>query len=868
MPSRFRLITALLVTISCATSIHADEFHKYQPLGAQQVSAITSSETRTVIDLSGAWDIVDDGEVSGTMDLPSSRSDAGAFTIRRTVTIKKNTLTSRAWHILFLGVSDEVDLLVNGSHVMRYPGGSASFMARIPDQLLSPGSNTIELAVSEKGDLASLVSIFAPGAPSIHRGVVRELFLVGTPQVWTSDVSTTTVMGQGNRSASVIVSATINGNNVDRLAGRTTADEAMRQGQVAVSTEAVLIRKSDGAIAARSGVRNVSIERSRSERLKFDLSILNPDLWSPKNPNLYTLEVRTSYAGALVDVSSMALGLRSVRIETTENGRKFFLNDSLMYLHGIDYAEEYPESGSTLSYLQMEHDVALLKTLGVNIVRFSHQVPHPYLLHLCDRYGIMAMTELGVRGIPKDLLHIEEITALIQNRAKLLTGVVGSHSSIVACGLSDGLEEGTDATNTYHKTAAATLRAHSSILLYKVVSPTMIATTSEGGFDMIVVRLDDRRTADKMQEIINDAKRVVRTAALLITCGSLVSPGNTNGFSDPLSNESQAVAIRNGFDKARQNNLAGMIVETFNDHSLAFPTMLVDHSDPYVRTSGLVDVWRQPRVAYQMYKSLINAEKEPLLQARDFDDATPLVFITTGLMLALILTFIINRSRRFREYFLRAIVRPYNFYADIRDQRILSLLQTMLFGLVIATGVGLVFAAMMHYLRTDSTIEYLFHITLPSTSLNELVRYVAWQPALAVLIFGALVFSKLIVAAVLLRIGAIFIKGRILFRDTFTIVVWSAVPLLALLPIGIALYQILSTDAMTLWIPLVIAAASMWTIFRMLRATAIVFDVRPIKVYFVGFSALLIIGSIIVTFWAIQAEGFAFLQYYHSVIQA
>ena len=277
-------------------------------------------------------------------------------------------------------------------------------------------------------------------------------------------------------------------------------------------------------------------------------------------------------------------------------------------------------------------------------------------------------------------------------------------------------------------------------------------------------------------------------------------------------------------------------------------------------------MWREPRVSYAMYKALINDEKEPLLQAREFDDATPLVFIGTGIVLALILTFLVNRSRRFREYFVRSIVRPYNFYADIRDQRILSLVQTVILGLVIAASAGLVLAALGYYLRSDPAFEYLMHITLPSAGMNELVRSIVWQPAMAIIVIGVGVFLDLLVATVLLRVGALFVKGRILFRDTFTIVVWSSVPLLALLPIGVGLYQVLSTDAATVWIPTIITVAGLWTLIRMLRATSVVFDVSPIIVYGLGLLTVAVILAIGITLWAFQAEGFAFLQYYQAVV--
>lgn len=866
MTRSFRIALALLTTLVSITLATAADFHDYSKLGKAQIERILPTETRTVIDLSGPWQVIEDGEAVGTMDLPSSRKNDGMITLRRSVKIDKNTLHSRAWSIQFLGVSHEVDLKVNGRPVMRYPGGSAPFVARIPDRILTPGSNDIELTISKGGDLGNIVHRFAPYAQQQPLGVFRELFLVGTPQVWTSEVITSTAFSSGQSMATVVATAVINGANVDRLAGTVTSDEAMRQGSISVGVEATIRRIATNEVVARTGPQTASIERARSTKMRFDLSVANPSLWTPTNPTLYEIEIRITHNGSLVDTYSSSIGFRSIRVGTTEGGRRLFLNDSLIFISGASYVEEYPRQGATLSYRQMEYDVAMLKTLGVNVVRFNHHAPHPYLLHLCDRYGIMTLIELDAVGVPKGLINEEEISAQLRNRADMLAGYVGNHPSVIGCGLSDLLEEGAEQTSTLHAELAKIFRTRSTGLIYKVIAGGQVSKTSEGGFDLIVLRMNTQRDRLRMDAILEEAERVIRTAAVLTSIGTVVSPANMNGFSDPLSNEAQAIVIRDGYQSAKFHGLAGCLVETFNDHSLELPTMLVDHYDPFVRTSGMVDVWRQPRVSYAMYKSLINEEKEPLLQAREYDNSTPLTFIATGLVLALILAFLVNRSRRFREYFARSIIRPYNFYADIRDQRILSVVQTMLLGLVVASSIGLVLAALLYFLRIDPAVEYLLHLLTPSTTVYELVRFIAWRPALAVIVMSLLVFAVLILSSTLLRIGGMFIKGRILYRDTLTIVVWSAVPLLALLPIGVGLYQVLSTDAMSSWIPLIVIASAAWTVFRILRATSVVFDAPALIVYGLGVGVILLFLGVAIGLWAYLYSGFEFLQYYRAVI--
>lgn len=867
MPMKHLLLLLLTVIVSPLPALSVD-FHDYTPLEPAQVRAILPTDTRSVINLSGTWNLVEGGDADGTVSLPGIFKNGEPLAVRRTFKMDGNTLHSRAWQIVFLGVSDEVVVKVNNRFVTRHPGGTAPFTADINERMLIAGNNVIELTLTNGGDLHNLVRRYAPWGTKTWTGLTREIFLVGTPHVWTSEVHTSTAFSTSYSSASLSVQATIRGANVDRLIRGASSDDAMKQGSITANVEAVLRLNSTNEVVARSNTQSVRVERARTTHAEFDMQIANPRLWSPSDPNLYTLEVRTTLDGMLVDSYTTNVGLRSIRVAAKDDSRIIRLNDVPTFINAIDYVEEYPKVGPSITWRQMEHDVAMLKTLGVNAVRFVHGAPHPYLLELCDRYGLMVFAELNAASIPQAMLEAEEISALLRNQADLLAAYVGTHPSVVAIGISDFLEEGAPRTQQYHQNIAKLLRSKVSVPLYKVVAGGQIDKVSEGGFDVIIVSLRSPHDRDRMSAVLADAKRIIRSAAVLTQIGAVVSPSNSNGFSDPLSLESQAVALRDGWQATRMANLAGCVVSSFADYSLVMPTMMVDANDPYLHTDGLVDAWRQQRVAYDMYKSLINDEKEPLLQARDYSDSTPLTFVATGLVLALILTFLINRSRRFREYFIRSIIRPYNFYADIRDQRILSTVQTTLLGAVISVGAGLVLAAILYFLRTDPRLEYLLHLAVPFDWMYLLIRYIAWRPFAAVVVLGGGVFVLVNLFASMLRLAAIFIKGKVLYRDTLTIVVWSCVPLLALLPIGVALYQVMSTNALSFWIPLITFAAFGWTVFRTLRATSVVFDVSGLYVYGIGLGVLALAFAVVLVIWIVKYDVLEFLQYYQNVLAA
>lgn len=866
MTSLYRLFALCLALGGIATLRLSADYNDYVRLGPDQIRAIVPSGTREVVDLSGPWQREIDGKAEGIVSLPTSEPAVSKVVYRRTVRIDPDMLQSHSWQLYFLGVTDEVELRINKRFVQRYPGGMVPFLARIPERLLVQGTNEIELAVNSYGEKTRLVEMFARSAQKNTMGLLREVFLIGTPHVWTNDIRAKVNLNGGG--ATLTLGATITGGAVERLMSSGTPSDALSYGKAPVTVEAILSRSRGGDAVARSGPSSLTIERARSANMAFQLYVGNPELWSPSSPAVYYATIRIEYNGVLVDEYTTTIGLRSVSVGKGPNGRSVIVNGSAMPINAVEYVEEYPSLGPSMSFRQMEQDVSLMKTLGVNAVRFRHGSPHPYLLDLCDRYGLMCFVELPAADIPKSYLPHEEITARMKNTGERLITYIDAHPSVLAYGLSEGLQEDAQETADFHASLLTLFRSQGSKLVYKCIPSSEASVMSEGGFDMIMVRACTSADRAHFADILKNVVRRSERAAIVTVFGAVVSPNNMNGFSDPLSNEAQAVSLRDCYKTTVSMGLAGIVVWTFNDYTLERPTMLVDHNDPYICTSGLVDVWRQPRVAYAMLKSLINDEKEPLLQARDYSADTPLIFIALGIILALVLAFLVNRSRRFREYLLRALLRPYNFYADIRDQRILSTAQTIVLGAVIAFCVGLVDASLVYFLRTDALVEYLLHLLVPSDSIYEVLRFVAWRPTLAVITLSVVVFGLVMGLAVILRLSAMFIKGRIFFRDTLTITVWSALPLIILLPIGITLYKVLSTDAMSIWVPIIIIGVIIWFLSRTLRATSVVFDVRPTIVYGIG-AGVFLLSVVSLLFWYNTSYGIlAFLQYYWKVVSA
>jgi len=147
----------------------------------------------------------------------------------------------------------------------------------------------------------------------------------------------------------------------------------------------------------------------RLDRVKFGLmetTVSNPQKWSPEDPNLYklvlTLEDST---GKVLEVKTCKLGFRS--IEFRKNDSKLLINGKLTYLYGVNRPDHHPTRGKALTREDILQDIKTIKQFNFNCVRLSHYPSDPYLLDLCDEFGIMVIDEanLETHGLGGKLSH-------------------------------------------------------------------------------------------------------------------------------------------------------------------------------------------------------------------------------------------------------------------------------------------------------------------------------------------------------------------------------------------------------------------------------------------------------------------------------
>jgi len=136
----------------------------------------------------------------------------------------------------------------------------------------------------------------------------------------------------------------------------------------------------------------------RLDNVKFGLleaEIKHPKKWSSENPNLYTLAISLQDSlGNILEVKSCKLGFRSIEFAKTDS--KLLINGKLTYLYGVNRPDHHPTKGKALSREDILQDILTIKRFNFNCIRLSHYPSDPYLLDLCDQFGILVIDEANL----------------------------------------------------------------------------------------------------------------------------------------------------------------------------------------------------------------------------------------------------------------------------------------------------------------------------------------------------------------------------------------------------------------------------------------------------------------------------------------
>ena len=127
------------------------------------------------------------------------------------------------------------------------------------------------------------------------------------------------------------------------------------------------------------------------QKLETTFTLTNPKRWDIDHPDLYQVETSLYRDGEVVDSYATTFGIRTIRF-TADHG--FYLNDRRVQLKGVNLHHDHGPLGAAFYPRAMERQLEIMKGMGCNAIRTSHNTAAPELLEMCDRMGLLVFNEV------------------------------------------------------------------------------------------------------------------------------------------------------------------------------------------------------------------------------------------------------------------------------------------------------------------------------------------------------------------------------------------------------------------------------------------------------------------------------------------
>ena len=301
----------------------------------------------------------------------------GAY--RRALDIKDEELDGRRHILMFDGAMSEAQVFVNGEKVCFWPYGYNSFHCDVTAQL-KEGSNDLVVLLENREQS----SRWYPGA-----GLYRKVRHITQPEVhvpvWGTYVTTPHI---GKEHAVVSVRTKI---------------EGVEKGS-AVTLKTRILDAGGHTVACVTDTRLLHFGE-----IEQTLTVENPTLWSPEDPVMYFVETEVYTGGSVntdwnmdrpeisiadgtvpCDKVSTRFGFRTIEIIPDKG---FFLNGEARKFRGVCLHHDLGPLGAAINKAALRRQLTMLKDMGCDAIRTSHNMPAEELIELCDEMGFMVMLE-------------------------------------------------------------------------------------------------------------------------------------------------------------------------------------------------------------------------------------------------------------------------------------------------------------------------------------------------------------------------------------------------------------------------------------------------------------------------------------------
>ncbi len=447
--------------------------------------------------------------------------------------------TSGTWHLRSEGFYGRAEIWLDGRRVARADGQYLGL--DIPLDPLSPGEHLLAIRMDNRIHRNVLPGSSAPDF-LLYGGLVGGVWLEHRPETHF---------------------------DLERFSLRTRIDDCGR-GLVEVdhSVADLLIRT---IIFDPAGTE-------AGETTTDTLLIENPQLWSPESPNLYRAAITLGDNNRDLDAVHMQSGFASAEFRS---GRGFFLNGQHLDLHGANRHESIPGLGSALPPELQRRDAEILKGLGCNFVRLSHYPQHPAFLDACDELGLLVYPEIATwKSVRSSRGWLQ--AARRQMRAMMLRD--RHRPSIILWGMGNESRS----KKAYHQLGE----------IVRELDPQRSTIYAENHLYRArrqkIIGMPDVWGTNYELDVLEEAASSSRSGTVIVAecCNH---PHSIKG--DEQEELTQLNTLHRDWEAmADKPCVAGYAVWGLTDYA-------TEHRDRFRRLPGLLDAWRRPKMAAELFRA-------------------------------------------------------------------------------------------------------------------------------------------------------------------------------------------------------------------------------------------------------------------------
>ena len=314
------------------------------------------------------WSIEQDFNPASKANAQGGYLDGGTGWYRKTFTLDESMKGKRV-SIEFDGIMTVSTVYVNGEKLGSRFYGYSPYQYDITDYLKTDGSENV---IAVKVTTAQPSSRWYTGS-----GIYRDVTLTITDSVhvdYNGMYVTTPSLEEDLKSGMAKVSA------------EATIVNSRKDSEKATVTEQILDADAN-IVAEKSTVQTLSEEKTK---VKQELEVKNPHLWSTDDPYLYTAKTKITVDGTVVDEYETTFGMRYLTF-TTDKG--FYLNGQYTKLNGMCLHHDLGALGAATNERAVERQLQQMKAMGANAVRTAHNPASKVFIEKCNELGLMVVEE-------------------------------------------------------------------------------------------------------------------------------------------------------------------------------------------------------------------------------------------------------------------------------------------------------------------------------------------------------------------------------------------------------------------------------------------------------------------------------------------